>query len=224
MITDKLFELQDTGYRDFNSRLIPDVPKAKIIGVRTPQLRRLARSLAGTDEADRFIRQLPHTYYEENNLHAFLVSEIKDYEVCIRETEKFLPYIDNWATCDGFCPKVFKKHRAEVYLKIKEWLASSETYTVRFGIVRLMDYLKDDFEEEMLSLVAGISSEEYYINMAAAWYFSMALVRQYESTLPYLTECKLDKWVHNKSIQKAIESRQLDKASKEYLRTLKRRG
>ena len=224
MITDKLFELQDTGYRDFNSRLIPDVPKAKIIGVRTPQLRRLAKSLAGTDEAAGFIRQLPHTYYEENNLHAFLVSEIKDYEVCLRETERFLPYIDNWATCDGFSPKVFKKHRAEIYIKIKEWLASSETYTVRFGIVRLMDYLKDDFEEEMLSLVAGIRSEEYYINMAVAWYFSMALVRQYEKTLPYLTEHKLDKWVHNKSIQKAVESRQLDKASKEYLRTLKRRG
>ena len=222
MITDRLFELQDTGYRDFQSRLMPDVPKEKVIGVRTPALRKLAKELAGTEEAAAFISQLPHKYYEEDNLHAFLVCEMKDYDDCMAEVEQFLPYIDNWATCDCFTPKVFKKHRAEVYEKIKQWLGSAETYTVRFGIVTLMDYLKTDFEKQMLSLVADIRSEEYYINMATAWYFSMALVWQYNAALPYLTEERLDKWTHNKSIQKATESRQIDDKTKEYLRTLKR--
>ncbi len=223
MITDRLFELQDTGYRDFQSRLMPDVPKEKVIGVRTPALRKLAKELAGTEEAAAFILQLPHKYYEEDNLHTFLICEMKDYDDCMAEVEQFLPYIDNWATCDCFTPKVFKKHRAEVYEKIKQWLGSAETYTVRFGIVTLMDYLKTDFEKQMLSLVADIRSEEYYINMATAWYFSMALVWQYNAALPYLTEERLDKWTHNKSIQKATESRQIDDKTKEYLRTLKRR-
>ena len=222
MITDRLFELQDTGYRDFQSRLMPDVPKEKVIGVRTPALRKLAKELAGT-EAAAFILQLPHKYYEEDNLHTFLICEMKDYDDCMAEVERFLPYIDNWATCDCFTPKVFKKHREEVYEKIKQWLGSAETYTVRFGIVTLMDYLKTDFEKQMLSLVADIRSEEYYINMATAWYFSMALVWQYNAALPYLTEERLDKWTHNKSIQKATESRQIDDKTKEYLRTLKRR-
>ena len=223
MITDRLFELQDTGYRDFQSRLMPDVPKEKVIGVRTPALRKLAKELAGTEEAAAFILQLPHKYYEEDNLHTFLICEMKDYDDCMAEVEQFLPYIDNWATCDCFTPKVFKKHRAEVYEKIKQWLGSAETYTVRFGIVTLMDYLKTDFEKQMLSLVADIRSEEYYINMATAWDFSMALVWQYNAALPYLTEERLDKWTHNKSIQKATESRQIDDKTKEYLRTLKRR-
>ena len=223
MITDRLFEMQDTGYRDFQRRLMPDIPKEKVIGVRTPALRKLAKELAGTEEAAAFILQLPHKYYEEDNLHTFLICEMKDYDDCMAEVEQFLPYIDNWATCDCFTPKVFKKHRAEVYEKIKQWLGSAETYTVRFGIVTLMDYLKTDFEKQMLSLVADIRSEEYYINMATAWYFSMALVWQYNAALPYLTEERLDKWTHNKSIQKATESRQIDDKTKEYLRTLKRR-
>ena len=223
MITDRLFELQDTGYRDFHSRLISDIPKERIIGVRTPALRKLAKELAGTQEAAAFISQLPHNYYEEDNLHAFLVCEMKNFDKCMAEVERFLPYINNWATCDGFAPKVFKKHRAEIYEKVKQWLGSDKTYTVRFGIVTLMDYLKADFDEEMLSLVADIRSEEYYINMAIAWYFSMALVWQYNAALPYLTEERLDKWTHNKSIQKATESRQIDDKTKEYLRTMKRR-
>lgn len=223
MITDRLFEMQDTGYRDFQRRLMPDIPKEKVIGVRTPALRKLAKELAGTEEAAAFISQLPHKYYEEDNLHTFLICEMKDYDDCMAEVERFLPYIDNWATCDCFTPKVFKKHRAEVYEKIKQWLGSAETYTVRFGIVTLMDYLKTDFEKQMLSLVADIRSEEYYINMATAWYFSMALVWQYNAALPYLTKERLDKWTHNKSIQKATESRQIDDKTKEYLRTLKRR-
>ena len=223
MITDRLFEMQDTGYRDFQRRLMPNIPKEKVIGVRTPALRKLAKELAGTEEAAAFISQLPHKYYEEDNLHAFLVCEMKDYDSCMAEVERFLPYINNWATCDCFAPRVFKKHRAEVYEKIKQWLKSSETYIVRFGIVTLMDYLKTDFEEQMLSLVADVRSEEYYINMAVAWYFSMALVWQYDAALPYLLEERLDKWTHNKSIQKAIESRQIDDKTKEYLRTMKRR-
>ncbi len=223
MITDRLFELQDTGYRDFQSRLIPDIPKEKIIGVRTPILRKLAKELAGTEEAEKFINSLPHRFYEENNLHTFLVCEMKDYDACMAEVERFLPYIDNWATCDGFLPKVFEKHRNKVYAKIKQWLGSSETYTVRFAIVTLMGYLKNDFDEQMLSLVADIRSEEYYVNMAIAWYFSMALAKQYDAALPYLLEGRLDRWTHNKSIRKATESRQIDDKTKDYLRTLKRR-
>ena len=217
MITDRLFEMQDTGYRDFQRRLMPDIPKEKVIGVRTPALRKLAKELAGTEEAAAFISQLPHKYYEEDNFHAFLVCEMKDYDSCMAEVERFLPYIDNWATCDCFAPRVFKKHRAEIYEKIKRWLKSPETYIVRFGIVTLMNYLKTDFEEQMLSLVADVRSEEYYINMAVAWYFSMALVWQYDAALPYLLEERLDKWTHNKSIQKAIESRQIDDKTKESL-------
>ncbi len=223
MITDRLFELQDAGYRDFHSRLIPDIPKEKIIGVRTPLLRKLAKELAGTAEAESFMSSLPHRFYEENNLHAFLICEMKDYDCCMAEVERFLPYIDNWATCDGFLPKVFEKHRAEVYAKIEKWIKSSETYTVRFAIVTLMGYLKNDFDEQMLSLVADTRSEEYYVNMAIAWYFSMALVWQYDAALPYLLESRLDRWTHNKSIQKTIESRQIDDKTKNYLRTLKRR-
>lgn len=223
MITDRLFELQDAGYRDFHSRLIPDIPKEKIIGVRTPLLRKLAKELAGTAEAESFMSSLPHRFYEENNLHAFLICEMKDYDCCMAEVERFLPYIDNWATCDGFLPKVFEKHRAEVYAKIEKWIKSSETYTVRFAIVTLMGYLKNDFDEQMLSLVADTRSEEYYVNMAIAWYFSMALVWRYDAALPYLLESRLDRWTHNKSIQKTIESRQIDDKTKNYLRTLKRR-
>ncbi len=223
MITDRLFELQDTDYRDFQSRLIPDISKEKIIGVRTPILRKLAKELAGTEEAENFISSLPHRFYEENNLHTFLVCGMKDYDACMAEVERFLPYIDNWATCDGFLPKVFEKHRNKVYAKIKQWLGSSETYTVRFAIVTLMGYLKNDFDEQMLSLVADIRSEEYYVNMAIAWYFSMALAKQYDAALPYLLEERLDRWTHNKSIRKAIESRQIDDKTKDYLRTLKRR-
>ncbi len=223
MITDRLFELQDAGYRDFQSRLIPDIPKEKIIGVRTPILRKLAKELAGTKEAEDFINSLPHRFYDENNLHTFLVCGMKDYDACMAEVERFLPYIDNWATCDGFLPKVFEKHRNKVYVKIKQWLESSETYTVRFAIVTLMGYLKNDFDEQMLSLVADIRSEEYYVNMAIAWYFSMALAKQYDAALPYLLEERLDRWTHNKSIRKAIESRQIDDKTKDYLRTLKRR-
>ncbi len=223
MITDRLFELQDAGYRDFHSRLIPDIPKEKIIGVRTPLLRKLAKELADTAEAESFMSSLPHRFYEENNLHAFLICEMKDYDCCMAEVERFLPYIDNWATCDGFLPKVFEKHRAEVYAKIEKWIKSSETYTVRFAIVTLMGYLKNDFDEQMLSLVADTRSEEYYVNMAIAWYFSMALVWRYDAALPYLLESRLDRWTHNKSIQKTIESRQIDDKTKNYLRTLKRR-
>lgn len=222
MIIDRLFEVQDIGYREFHSRLVPDIPKENIIGVRVPVLRKLARELVGSREAKEFLADLPHEYYDENCLHAFITAEIKDYGECMDEVEKFLPYIDNWAVCDCFSPKVFKKHRGEVYLKIQEWISSSLTYTVRFGIVRLMDYLKDDFKPEMLEYVSELRSEEYYINMASAWYFSMALAKQYDAAIPYILENKLDKRVHNKSIQKAIESRQIDADIKDYLRTLKR--
>ena len=222
-VTEHLLALADAGNAAFTARLAPGVDPDRMLGCRIPQLRRLARTLRGTPEAAAFLTQLPHRYYDENNLHGILLGHIRPTGEALDALERFLPHVDNWATCDCFTPKVFKKHRAEVYEKIKQWLGSAETYTVRFGIVTLMDYLKTDFEKQMLSLVADIRSEEYYINMATAWYFSMALVWQYNAALPYLTEERLDKWTHNKSIQKATESRQIDDKTKEYLRTLKRR-
>ena len=222
-ITKELWALRDEAYYNFHKKLIPNVPETQIIGVRTPALRAYAKQLAKYPEVYDFLQELPHTYYEENNLHGALLGLLyKDVETYLEELEKFLPYVDNWATCDMMGPKVFKKNLPLVYEYVKKWLASSETYTVRFGIVTLLFYfLEEAFKPEMLDLVAGIRSEEYYIKMAVAWYFSMALVKQYEATIPYLQKQVLPAWGHNKSIQKAIESYQIDKDTKQYLRSLK---
>ncbi|MGP1489298.1 MAG: DNA alkylation repair protein [Peptoanaerobacter stomatis] len=221
-VIEQLFELQDLSYKDFHKKLIPNIDEDNIIGVRTPVLRKFAKEFAKSELKDEFLNSLPHKYYDENNLHAFVIEAIKDYDECINKIDEFLPYIDNWATCDSLSPKIFKKHKKEVYDKIKIWIKSDKTYTVRFAIVTLLaNYLDDDFEEEMLTLVTDIKSEEYYINMAIAWYVSMALVKQYDSTIKLIQSKKLDKFTHNKSIQKAIESYRVDDDKKKYLRTLK---
>ena len=222
-IIKELFALRDESYRAFHKKLIPEISEDKIIGVRTPVLRAYAKEVAKRPECYAFLQELPHTYYEENNLHGVLLSLLyKDVESYIEELEKFLPYIDNWATCDMMGPKVFKKNLPLVYEYIKKWIASGDTYTIRFGVVTLLGYfLEDAFLAEMLDLAAGISSEEYYVKMAVAWYFSMALVKQYKTALPYLEKKILPDWTHNKSIQKAIESRQISEETKGYLKTLK---
>lgn len=222
-ITKELFELRDESYFQFHKKLIPDVPEECIIGVRTPTLRTYAKKLAKREESYEFLQELPHTYYEENNLHGTLLGLLyRDVESYLQELEKFLPYIDNWATCDMMGPKVFKKNLSLVYEYVKRWIASGKTYTVRFGVVTLLGYfLGEAFEPKMLELVAGIDSEEYYVKMAVAWYFSMALVKQYEATIPYLEKQVMAPWVHNKAIQKALESYQIDASTKQYLRSLK---
>lgn len=218
----RLFELQDLTYRDFHSKLMPTVPKEKIIGVRVPQLRRFAKEFAKTKEAKEFLEILPHKYYEEDNLHAFLIEQIKDFDKCIFALDDFLLYVDNWATCDMMTPKVFKNNTEKLLPKIEEWLISDYTYQVRFAIGMLMKfYLDENFDEKYLKLVAGVKSDEYYINMMIAWYFATALAKQWEKTVPYIENKTLDKWTHNKAIQKAIESYRITKEQKEYLKTLK---
>ena len=223
-ITDGLFALKDENYRRFHAKLIPDIPIDNIIGVRTPVLRKYAKEVAKLPEANIFLESLPHIYYEENNLHGALLSLLypKDIIAFMEQLERFLPYVDNWATCDMLSPKIFKKHLSYVYERVQKWLQSDAVYTIRFGIVTLLGfYLDDAFEPEMLQLVANVRSEEYYVNMAVAWYFSMALVKQYDATLPYIQNRVLEPWTHNKSIQKAIESRRIPQETKAYLRRLK---
>ncbi len=221
-IQKRLFELQDLKYRDFQVKLMPTVNLESVIGVRTPELRKLAKDFAKTPEALEFIKILPHKYYEENNLHAFIIETIRDYDTCVAALDAFLPYVDNWATCDLMSPKIFKKHLPELYKKIPLWLSSGDTYTVRFGIEMLMSfYLDDNFKPEILRLVAAVKSEEYYIKMMVAWYFATALAKQYDAVLPFFTESRLEPWTHNKAIQKSIESYRISDEVKSYLRTLK---
>lgn len=219
----KLFALRDGEYLKFNSSLIPGDSIYEMIGVRTPELRKLAKELTKSGEAEDFLRSLPHEYYEENNIHAALLSDMKDSERCLAELERFLPYVDNWATCDTLSPKVFQKHRDGLLPKIRCWIQSKHCYTCRFAVDLLMSfYLEEDFAPEYPELVAGITSEEYYVNMMRAWYFATALAKQYESVLPILRENRLDRWTHNKTIQKAIESRRISDEHKAFLRTLRR--
>lgn len=218
----RLFELQDTEYRDFHARLMPTVDKEKVIGVRTPVLRKYAGELSGQPEAQEFLKALPHTYYEENNLHGFLLEKIKDYDICMGEMKKFLPCIDNWATCDGIAPKVFGRHKEELIKEIPGWLESGQTYVVRFGVNMLMRFfLDEDFKPEYAEKVAAIQSEEYYVKMVVAWYFATALAKQYDAVIPFLEERRLENWTHQKTIQKARESYRISPAQKEYLKTLK---
>lgn len=221
-IREDLFAMQDLSYRDFHSRLMPDVDKAAVIGVRVPELRKYVKELAKDPEIQEFLDDLPHQYYEENNVHGFLIQQMKEYENCMEELEKFLPYINNWATCDMTSPKVFKKHKEELLEAVRRWIASDHVYTVRYGIGMLMQhYLDEDFREEYPQMVSEIQSEEYYVNMMIAWYFATALAKQYETILPYIEKQKLDVWTHNKTIQKACESYRITPEQKAYLRTLK---
>ena len=221
-IQEKLFSLQDIKYRDFQIGLIPGQDVSGAIGVRTPALRALAKELSKDPEIDQFLCDVPHTYFDENQLHAFIISGIRDYDKCMAEVTKFLPYIDNWATCDQMSPKVFKKHRTELFSHIEKWIDDEHTYTVRFAIGMLMQhFLDEDFDIKYPEMVAKVRSSEYYINMMIAWYFATALAKQYDEIIPFIEGRRLDVWTHNKTIQKAVESYRISEEKKAYLRTLK---
>ena len=221
-IRQSLFELQDIKYRDFQVKLIPGKDTETMIGVRTPELRKLAKQMLKREDIGEFLRDLPHRYFDEDQLHAFIVSGIKEYGKCMEELMRFLPFVDNWATCDQMSPGVFKKHKPELLTQIREWLGSEHTYTVRFGIGMLMQhFLDEDFDPAYPELVAGVHSEEYYVNMMIAWYFATALAKQYDAVLPFIEGRRLDPWTHNKTIQKAVESYRISDEQKEYLRSLK---
>ncbi len=221
-IQEKLFELQDLGYRDFHSKLIPNICKDKIIGVRVPQLRKLAKELNKSELRAEFLNTLPHKYYEEDNLHAFIIEQIDDYDECICALDDFLPFVDNWATCDMMSPKVLGKKPNLLYEKIVEWANSEHTYAVRFSIVTLMKFFMDDnLDKKHLRLLLGIKSDEYYIKMAIAWYLATALSSRWDLVIPYIENQKFSKWIHNKAIQKSIESYRITSEQKEYLKTLK---
>ena len=221
-IQQRLFALRDEKYQKFTAGLIPSLPGELIIGVRAPALRALAKELKGSSEAEDFMKALPHEYYEENNLHAALIGHIRGFDACLQALEDFLPFVDNWSTCDALRPKALAKNKARLMERVQLWLRSGRTYTVRFAIGMLMSHFLDgDFREDYLALAASVRSEEYYIRMMQAWYFATALAKQYESALVYIEGWKLDAWVHNKSIQKARESFRVSLEHKEYLKTLK---
>ena len=223
-IQKELFKLQDKKYREIQIKTITNIDSDTIIGVRTPELRRIAKELYKSNNYKEFINDLPHKYFDENQLHSFILGEIKDYDECLDSVNKFLPYVDNWATCDQSSPKAFVKNTDKLINEIKKWIKSKGTYTIRFGVGMLMrSYLDDNFKEEYLEWVSKIKSDEYYVNMMIAWYFATALAKQYDKTIKYIENNKLDTWVHNKTIQKAIESYRITNEQKEYLRSLKRK-
>ncbi len=220
IIQQELLSMGEENYREFSSKLMPTVEKSKVIGIRTPILRKYAKELKGYEG---FLDDLPHKYFEENNLHAFLIERERDFDRCIELIEAFLPYIDNWATCDSMKPRALKKEPEKLLKHIKKWIESKDVYAVRYGINLLMSfYLDDSFDEDYLSLVANVKSDEYYINMMRAWYFATALAKRYNETLPYMENNLLDIWTHNKTIRKAIESFRISREQKVYLKTLKR--
>ena len=221
-IVELLFSKQDMKYRDFQAPLFPNIEKERMIGVRTPELKKLAKELYGSESANKFIETLPHYYFDENQLHAFLISLIKDYQTCLKEVDRFLPYVDNWGTCDQLSPKAFAKHKEELIVPLKKWLKSKHTYEVRFAIGLLMQhYLDESFKEEYMELVSRVESDEYYINMMIAWYFATALAKQWDTAIKYLEDKKLSPWVQNKTIQKAVESYRITDEQKAYLKSLK---
>lgn len=220
-IHSQLLSMADEKYRDFISKLVPTVEGERIIGIRTPLLRKFAKNI---NEYEKYLMILPHKYFEEDNLHAFLIERETDFDRCIQKLDMFLPYVDNWATCDGMKPPILKKEPQKLLIHIKKWLGHNSTYTVRYAINLLMSYyLKDNFDEMYYELVADIKSDEYYINMMRAWYFATALAMQYDKTLPILKNHRLDLWTHNKTIQKATESYRITKEQKDYLRTLRKK-
>lgn len=222
-IREQLFSLQDKEYAAFQCKLTPGIAPELFIGVRVPEVRKLAKSLKKDPEVPGFLQALPHDYYDENMLHGVLLSEIKDYEECIARVDAFLPYVDNWAVCDIMSPKIFKKNKEKLIEKIREWSASEKTYTCRFGLEMLMShYLDEDFKEEYLEIPSEVHSEEYYVQMMQAWFFATALAKQWDATIKVLLDGRLDKWVHNKTIQKARESYRITAEQKEYLKTLKK--
>lgn len=218
-VYEKLKVYQDKEYKEFQSRLVPNIDKKIIIGVRTPQIRKIAKELFGTKEEKEFIKKLPHKYYEENLLHFFLISKIKDFDECVKEVERFLPYIDCWPVCDQASPVVFKKNHDKLLPYIKNWIEIDHVYTARFGIRMLMnEFLDEDFNEEYLELVASKKGEDYYLKMMVAWFFATALAKQYNYAIKYIENKKLDTWIHEKTIQKAVESFRVSDDHKEYLK------
>lgn len=222
LIHDRLFALKDEPYREFQSKLVPNISKETIIGIRTPALRALAKELKGTTEAEEFLRELPHTYYEENLLHFFLISAIRDFDECVEAVEEFLPYVDCWPVCDQASPKVFAKNHEKLLPLIQTWIASDHVYTKRFGIRMLMnEFLGEDFKPKYLEWVSKVEGEDYYIKMMVAWYFATALAKQYDESVVYIEERRLEPWTHKKAIQKAVESFRVSEEHKQYLKTLR---
>lgn len=218
-VYERLIKYQDEKYREFQSVLVPNVNKNLIIGVRSPIMRKISKEVFGTEEANAFLKDIPHHYYEENIMHMFLVSSIKDFDECIKELETFFPYIDCWPVCDQSSPKVFKKNHKRLISCVKKWIASNHVYTVRYGVRILMnEFLDDDFSEEYLELVSKIRGEDYYLKMMIAWYFATALAKQYDATIKYIEKRKLDEWIHKKTIQKAVESFRVTDEHKKYLK------
>lgn len=221
-IKEELLALQDISYADFQAKLTPNIPRDLFIGVRVPELRKFAKKVAEDPETSKFLIDLPHKYYDENMLHGLIISEIKDYDTCLVAVDEFLPYVDNWAVCDIMSPKIFKKNKEALLEKIKEWTASEKTYTCRFGIEILMShFIDDDFKPEYLEIPLSVNSEEYYVKMMVAWFFATALAKQWDETIKYIEDNRLDIWTHNKTIQKARESRRITPEKKEYLKSLK---
>ena len=214
-----LFDYQDHSYAALQKTLIPGISEDRLIGVRTPQLRKIAKEMIRNGESEAFLQRLPHHYFEENQLHAFILSEEKDFARCIERIEAFLPYVDNWATCDQMAPKAFKKNQDQLLPHIRLWLHAPHPYAVRFGIKMLMDhYLDEAFDPAYMEMISSIHSEDYYIRMMTAWYFSTALYKQPAAALPYIEQKKLERWTHNKAIQKAVESFRISPEQKEYLK------
>ena len=223
IITNKLFELSNTKYRDFSAKLIPNIASDKIMGVKIPDIRKLAKEIKSEDYIEAFLNELPHKYQEENLLHGILLSiKYKDIDVLLNKLDVFLEYADNWVVTDIISPKIFEKYPNETYEYILKWINSNEEYKIRFGVVSLLQfYLDDNFNKEILNVVREIKYDSYYVNMAISWFYSFALIKQYDATIKLFESKKLDKWIHNKSIQKAIESYRINEEQKDYLRSLK---
>lgn len=222
-VRERLFALHDEDYAAFQTKLTPGVAPEAFIGVRVPELRKLAKELAGSPEAAAFLAELPHGYFDENMLHGLLVTGMRDRAECLTGTERFLPYVDNWAVCDTLAPRALAKDKPALLRDIRRWAASERVYTCRFGIGMLMRFFLDaDFSPELLEIPAAVRSEEYYVRMMAAWFFATALAKQWDASLPYIEGGRLDKWTHNKTITKACESFRVPEGRKEYLRGLRR--
>lgn len=223
-IQKELFELQDKEYREFHAKLVPTIDKETIIGIRVPILRKFTKTYYKEHKAEcnEFINQLPHKYFEENNFHAFILEEEKDIDVLFKKLDEFLPYVDNWATCDSLKPKVFKKNKETLENKCYEWMNSEDVYVIRFGIEQLMNYfLDEDFNLRQVKAIVKVKNDDYYVKMMVAWYFATALSKQWDEIIPFIEKKKLEPWTHNKAIQKAIESYRITSEQKEYLRSLK---
>lgn len=219
---DRLIKVKDSKYREFQIKLVPNVPSETVLGVRTPEMRKIAKEVFNSPDREAFLNDLPHKYYEENLIHFFMISMIKDFDTCVKDVETFLPYVDCWPISDQATPKVFAKNHQKLLPYIRKWIASDHVYTARFGMRMLMnEFLGDDFQEEYLELVANKKGDDYYLKMMAAWYFATALAKRYEETIPYFEEQRLDEWVHKKTIQKAIESYRVSDEHKEYLKSLR---